>query len=191
MKKKNVVIFASGKGSNALNIIRHFSLSHDIQVSLIVSNREKAGVLDVALENNIETLLAKKEQLNDSDFHNRLIEKGADLIVLAGFLLKIPKAFISAFKGKIINIHPSLLPKYGGKGMYGDHVHKAVLENQDQETGITVHWVNEEYDEGLIIEQLSCSVANATSVQEIREEVQKIEKVAFPLIIKKILSNEL
>jgi len=190
LKKKNIIIFASGKGSNAANIIAHFSEKENVSVSIVVSNKENAGVLAIAEANNIETLVIDKAELDNSSFHFVLKTFSVDLIVLAGFLLKIPASFIAAFPNQIINIHPSLLPKYGGKGMYGNHVHKAVLENKEEETGISVHWVNEHYDEGQIIEQKKCSVSGLETVEEIKNEVQKLEQEAFPSIIEKILADE-
>jgi len=190
LKKNNIIIFASGRGSNADNIIKHFSSFEDVTVSLIVTNRKNAGVLEIAKNNNIDFLVIEKSGLKNVQFHNTLKENGATLIVLAGFLLKIPIEFIVAFPRQIINIHPSLLPKYGGKGMYGDHVHQAVLENKENETGISVHWVNENYDEGLIIAQRKCSIKDCKTVDEIRGAVQKVEQETFPLIIEKLLEDE-
>lgn len=186
----NIVIFASGRGSNASNIIEHFAFVKDITVSLIVSNKSNAGVLDVARDKGIASLVIQKSELSESDFHQTILENTPSIIVLAGFLLKIPAEFIAAFPNKIINIHPSLLPKYGGKGMYGDRVHKAVLNNNEEETGITVHWVNENYDEGQIIEQKSCSIKELKTVDEIKSKVQNLEKETLPLIIQKLLENE-
>ena len=190
MRKKSVIIFASGQGSNAERIIEQFKAVDNVRVDLIVSNKINAGVLDVAVSNDIKTLTIGKEDLEDVSFIQEVQDLNPDLIVLAGFLLKLPLALIKAFPDKIINIHPSLLPKYGGKGMYGKHVHQAVFNAGENESGITVHWVNEEYDSGQIIEQIKCDISGADGPERIADKVKKLEHRYFYRIILNLLDVE-
>jgi phosphoribosylglycinamide formyltransferase-1 len=182
---KNIVIFASGKGSNAENIIKYFKNNSLIQVGLIVCNKSNAGVLNVAKNFNIPFLIVDKPALEQlaNDWKNEKI----DLIVLAGFLWQIPDSLIKALPNKILNIHPSLLPKYGGKGMYGTKVHEAVINNQEKESGITIHYVNEHYDEGEIILQESCILNKNETVEGLLEKVHSLEFKFLPLAIEKLL----
>ena len=187
MKKKAVIIFASGKGSNAKKIIERLNGSDLAEVSLVVSNKEDADVLEMASDRGIETLLIRKSDLDQPDFIHRISNYDPSLIVLAGFLLKIPAEFVRAFPDLIVNIHPSLLPKYGGKGMYGKFVHEAVFNAGEEESGITVHWVNENYDEGEIIKQVKCDIKGVESSEEIAKRVQGLEHKHFPEIILNLL----
>ena len=149
-----IALFASGKGTNVENIIRYFNGNKSVNISVICSNNKNSGAILHAKKYQIPGILLNKEDLSDSnELINELNRSQIDLVVLAGFLLKIPRKFIEGFNGKIINVHPSLLPKYGGKGMYGDNIHKLVLSNKENKTGITFHYVNENYDEGKIIAQ--------------------------------------
>jgi phosphoribosylglycinamide formyltransferase-1 len=155
----NLAIFASGKGSNALEIITRFKDHPALRISLIVSNKPEAGVLDIAQKEGIDTLLIDRERFLKGDgFVSVLKEKGIDWIILAGFLWKIPLSLIQAYPGHIINIHPALLPKFGGKGMYGHFVHEAVIKARETESGITIHFVDEHYDRGQTIFQATCTV---------------------------------
>lgn len=186
---KRIVIFASGSGTNAENIIKYFKNSAKAQVSLVLSNKENAGVFDRCKNHQIRCLYFKKSQFTESDEVLDLLKKEADFIVLAGFLLKVPENIIRAFPNKIINIHPALLPKYGGKGMYGMNVHKSVKENGETETGITIHYVNEHYDEGTIIFQASTSVEETDSPESIATKVHELEYKYFPKVIEETLEK--
>jgi len=182
---KNIVIFASGTGSNAENIIKYFKNNSLIQVGLIVCNKSNAGVLSIAQNFNIPFLIVDKPALEQlaNDWKNEKI----DLIVLAGFLWQIPDSLIKAFPNKILNIHPSLLPKYGGKGMYGAKVHEAVISNHEKESGITIHYVNEHYDEGEIILQKSCIVNLNETAESLSAKIHFLEFEFLPLTIEKLL----
>lgn len=187
MKSKfKIAIFASGAGSNALKIIQYFENNNNIQIDLIVSNKSNAYVLDIAKHYNIKTIVIKKINLINDELVNTLNTRNIKLVVLAGFLLQIPPNFIHIFKGKIINIHPSLLPKYGGKGMYGMNVHQAVKDSNDTKTGITIHFVNENYDEGEIILQKEVKVDLYDTIEIIANKVQQLEYQYFAPTIEKI-----
>lgn len=191
LNRKRIIIFASGSGSNARCIIDHFAdPQKNIEVALVVSNKENAGVLKVARERSVEGLVVEKEELTQNAFLNKLDQLSPDLIVLAGFLLKLPVAFVQKFKGKTINIHPSLLPKFGGKGMYGMNVHRAVHGSKESVSGCTIHWVNENYDEGAIIEQQECPIDEEDSPENIAKKVLSLEHIHYPKTIEKLLSNE-
>jgi len=187
---KRIVILASGSGTNAENIIKYFKNSTSINVELVLSNKKDAKVLERA-----ERLGINNESFNRNDFirTNKMLEllkKKADYIILAGFLWKIPENIIKAFPDKIINIHPALLPKHGGKGMYGMHVHEAVVANKEAESGITIHYVNENYDEGAIIFQKSFEVFPTDNANDVAEKIHTLEYENFPKIIEKeILEN--
>lgn len=186
---KKIVIFASGQGSNAQNIILHFNKKGFANVVALFSNNPNAKALEIAKNNNIESFVFNKIELNENLVLNKLKDINPDLIVLAGFLWKFPEHIIDAFADKIINIHPALLPKYGGKGMYGKNVHCAVLENQESETGITIHYVNKNYDEGAFIFQKSVSITECKSSEEIAEKIHELEMNNFPLIIQQLLTK--
>jgi phosphoribosylglycinamide formyltransferase 1 len=186
---KKIVIFASGSGTNAQNIVLHFNNSSKLHQFHIFSNNANAKVIEKAQNLSVPTKIISKDDLNSDVLLNYLKEIQPDLIVLAGFLLKFPSNCVEAFPNKIINIHPALLPKYGGKGMYGIHVHRAVVENKETETGITIHFVNENYDEGNIIFQESVNLTGAESPEEVAEKIHKLEQTHFPLIIEKILNQ--
>jgi phosphoribosylglycinamide formyltransferase 1 len=186
---KQIVIFASGAGSNAKKIIEHFAMLEQkgkspAKVTLVVCNKPEAGVLKIAEENNIATLVIEKEKFfRGNGYTDELMAAGIDLIVLAGFLWKVPAALIKAFPKKIINIHPALLPKYGGKGMYGHFVHEAVIANKEIESGITIHFVDELYDHGQIILQASCSVSENDTPETVAKKVQLLEHRHFPATV--------
>lgn len=185
---KRIAIFASGRGSNAKRIIEHFQQHPTIDVVLIASNKSHAGVLDIARQHHIETLVFDKARLYKSrQLLDDLRTHQIDFIVLAGFLWLVPTYLIQAYPKRIINIHPALLPKYGGKGMYGMHVHQAVCKAKETETGITIHYVNEVYDDGEIIFQTTCSVTASDAPQDIAHKVQRLEHQHFPRVIERLL----
>ena len=185
---KNIVLFASGNGSNAEEIIRYFKNNNQGTVVAIFSNNPDAKVLDRAKNHNIPFVVFSRTQLNDGFVLEKLHQFTPNLIVLAGFLLKFPESILKEFP-KVINIHPALLPKYGGKGMYGMHVHQIVLENKEKETGITIHYVNEQYDEGEFIYQKAVNIEDCISPEEIAQKVHQLEHQYFPEVIAKLLSS--
>ena len=186
---KKIVIFASGSGSNAEKIILHFKNNSQGNVVGIFTNNLHAKVLDKAKNNDVPAVIFNKEELSNGTVLNAVNAIRPDLIVLAGFLLKFPDAIIGQYPNKIINIHPALLPKYGGKGMYGMNVHRAILENKDKETGISIHYVNEHYDEGGIIFQQSVAIDDCTTPEEIAEKVHQLEHMHFPQVIEKLITS--
>jgi phosphoribosylglycinamide formyltransferase-1 len=189
-KKKRMAIFASGAGSNAQKIIEHFKDHHFVTVSLIVCNKPQAGVLTIAATHHIPTLIIEKELFFRGDAYvGALKEYKIDFIVLAGFLWKIPVALIKAYPDKIINIHPALLPKYGGKGMYGHFVHEAVINNKEPESGITIHYVNERFDEGETIFQATCPVIETDTPETLAQKIHVLEHQYYPQVIEKILTD--
>ncbi|HOF98737.1 MAG: phosphoribosylglycinamide formyltransferase [Paludibacteraceae bacterium] len=184
---KNIALFASGSGSNAENIIRYFTGNSDFSFPLIISNNEKAFVHERAKKLGVPSLTFPREDFIDGGkILNLLQEKNIDAIVLSGFLLKIPDSIIEAYPQKIVNIHPALLPKFGGKGMYGMKVHRAVLEAGEKETGITIHYVNSNYDEGDIIFQAKCPVLPDDTPESVAQRVHALEYEFFPRIIAEI-----
>jgi phosphoribosylglycinamide formyltransferase-1 len=185
---KNIVVFASGAGTNAENIILHFKNSPIAQVVTVFCNKPDAKVLEKANRHQVHTVVFSKEEFQSTLFLEKLTIFQPDLIVLAGFLWKFPEQIIQAYPNKIINIHPALLPNYGGKGMYGMRVHQAVLENNDKETGITIHYVNENYDEGAIIFQKSVNIEDCTTAEEIANRIHELEHKYFPEVIEKLLT---
>ena len=186
---KKIVLFASGNGSNVENIIQFFKNNTTVSIVGIFCNNPHAKVLERAENHKIKTTIFNKNELNGNLVLDKLKQLQPDLIVLAGFLLKFPENIIKEFPKKIINIHPALLPKYGGKGMYGMHVHQAVLDNKEKETGITIHYVNEHYDEGEFIFQKSTNIENCKSPEEIAAKVHELEHQLFPTVIEKLLTN--
>lgn len=191
-KRVNIAIFASGTGSNAQKIIDHFRGYPGIKTGLVVSNNPHAGVLNIAIRENIPILLIDKKLFLKKDaFLPFLVEKGIDFIVLAGFLWKIPDFLISAYPRKIINIHPALLPKYGGKGMYGHFVHEAVLAGKETESGITIHYVDELYDHGQVIKQVKCTVAADDTPETLAARVHALEHANYPGVIEDIIRQTL
>jgi len=187
---KNIAIFASGTGSNATKIVEHFNNHPTINVALIISNKKKAKVLDMAKSKHIPTLLINRTSFYQSeDLLTDLERHQIDFIALAGFLWLIPPYLVKHFPNKMVNIHPALLPKYGGKGMYGQYVHQAVRANNEPTSGITLHYVNEHYDEGNIIFQASCPVVATDSAQDIAKNVLKLEHYYFPRILESLLAN--
>jgi len=185
---KKIVLFASGSGTNVENIIRYFQEKKTAEVVAVFCNNPKAKVLERASGFAIPTFVFTKEELNLNVVLKKLNQYCPDLIVLAGFLLQFPASIIQQFP-KTINIHPALLPKYGGKGMYGMHVHRAVLENKELQTGITIHYVTENYDEGAYVFQKSSSIESCNSPEEIAEKVHQLEQKHFPEVIEQILQK--
>ncbi|HPN72299.1 MAG TPA: phosphoribosylglycinamide formyltransferase [Saprospiraceae bacterium] len=180
----NIAILASGTGSNARKIVEYFSTNEDIHVKLIASNNAKAKVLDLANEYDLHKFAFDRSYFyNSQDFLKLLKKERIDFIILAGFLWMLPEYLIKAFPDRIINIHPSLLPKYGGKGMYGHHVHEAVKANSETESGITIHLVNEEYDRGRVIFQRKVQLDAEDSAEMIAKKVLEIEHEFFPRVI--------
>jgi len=187
---KKIAIFASGRGSNARKIIEHFEQDDEVDVRLIVSNKENAGVLNMGPEFVIPTKILNRKEFYDSEkLVKDLRAYEIDLIVLAGFLWLIPEYLVKNFRRKIINIHPALLPEYGGKGMYGMNVHHAVHTAKENESGITIHFVNNEYDKGAVIFQKTCPISPTDSPQDIANKVLKLEHQYFPRVISKLLKE--
>ena len=185
---KKVLLFASGAGSNVENIIQYFSENDEVTIVGVFTNNPNAKVLEKAKKYNVPTLIFNKQELNEGFVLNKIKELEPDLIVLAGFLWKFPAHIIAHYPNKIINIHPALLPKYGGKGMYGMNVHNAILENKEKETGITIHYVNENYDEGEFIFQQKVNIEDCASADEIASKIHELEHEHFPKIIHNLLS---
>jgi phosphoribosylglycinamide formyltransferase-1 len=185
---KNIAIFASGEGTNAQNIIDYFNDSSIIKVKVVVSNNPNANVLNRAKKEGVPTMLINREDFYKS---NKVIEQlqeiKTDWIILAGFLWLIPENLIIAFHRKIINIHPAILPKFGGKGMYGMKVHDAVIEAKEKESGITIHFVNNEYDKGEIIAQHRCTVDSSDTPQTLAAKIHELEQLFFPKAIEQVI----
>lgn len=186
---KRIAIFASGSGSNAENLIKHFEENDHAEVAQIFCNNPKAGVIDRARKLGIRFLVFNNEDLNSGFLLEKLKSAKIDLIVLAGFLKKIPTSMIEAYENRIVNIHPALLPDYGGEGMFGIHVHREVVENEEEETGITIHYVSEEYDEGEIIFQESVEIDFEDSPEDVQYKVQQLEYKHFPEVVEYILKD--
>ena len=187
---KKLAIFASGSGSNAENICNYFAESSDIKVVLICTNREDAFIVKRANKLNIPVCIFSKSELNNFvDLHKKLQNIEVDVIILAGFLLKLPEIMVDSYPNRIINIHPSLLPKYGGKGMYGSNIHKAVIKNNELESGISIHFVNQNYDEGKITLQKKCSISSNESVETLIHKIHKLEHNYFPVAIEKTIKK--
>lgn len=183
---KRVLLFASGSGSNVENIINYFWRRPKLAVQFeIYTNNENAGVVQRARRLQIPCGLITKEQFNSEALVEQLGE--ADLIVLAGFLWLIPDFLVKQYQDKIINIHPALLPSYGGKGMYGEKVHKAVVENKEEQSGITIHYVNEKYDEGKILLQARCSVSAEDDHETLASKIHELEYVYYPIVIEQLI----
>ena len=189
MNRYRIAIFASGEGSNAENITNYFKGYDAINVVLIVSNRADVGVIRRAKKLKIPYLISPRDELNSIKFLKLLEQENIDIIILAGFILKIPIHLITAFAHRIINIHPALLPKYGGKGMYGNKIHKAVLLNKEKESGITIHLVNEHYDEGKILFQKSCKVMEDDDISDLAHRIHQLEYEFFPKIIEDYINS--
>jgi phosphoribosylglycinamide formyltransferase 1 len=185
----SIAIFASGAGSNARKIIEHFTHHPKVRVDLIVCNKPDAGVLNIADEHGIPTLILDKEQFfRGNAYVDEFKADDIEFIVLAGFLWKIPDALIHAYPGKIVNIHPALLPKYGGKGMYGNFVHEAVIANKETESGISIHLVDEVYDHGKIIFQEKCEVKKDDTPESLAQRIHELEHKHYAKVIEDLVS---
>jgi phosphoribosylglycinamide formyltransferase-1 len=188
--KKRIAIFASGSGSNAQKIMEHFKRSTDAEVVLILTNNPQAYVLQRADNFEIPTHIFTRAEFYDTDDVIKLLKNlQVDLIVLAGFLWLVPPSLLKAFPNKIINIHPALLPKYGGKGMYGDHIHKAVLAAGEEESGITIHFTNEHFDEGEILHQSKFKIEPGDTLEVVKFKIQQLEHHHFPRVIENLLKK--
>lgn len=191
MSVKKVVIFASGQGSNAKQIIDYFKNRDDVKIAHVLSNNIRAKVLKTAHEMETSALHFDRDAFYETnEVLNVLKDTNPDLIVLAGFMWKVPEKILRAFPNKIVNIHPALLPKYGGKGMYGDNVHKAVLHKKETETGISIHYVNAEYDEGELIAQFKTEISPEDNLESLVEKVKKLEHYNYPRVIDTLLFSE-
>lgn len=188
--QKNLVIFASGAGSNAQNIINFFRENQDVKIVLIICNNQNAGVLDIADKENIPILMITKNEFLQTGYLQKINEYHPDLIILAGFLWKIPELLIASFPKKIINIHPALLPAHGGKGMYGNAVHNAIISAKEKQSGITIHYVDEKYDNGKIILQERCEVNEEDTVESLSKKIHKLEHEFYPKVIDRLLHEK-
>jgi phosphoribosylglycinamide formyltransferase 1 len=185
-----IAIFASGTGTNAKKIIEHFRNSSLAKVSLIVSNKRDAGVFNIAENENIPSMIIEREKFfRGNGYVDELLERKIDFIVLAGFLWKIPQALLKRYPHRIVNIHPALLPKYGGKGMYGNHVHEVVISANENESGITIHYVDEHYDHGDVILQVRCPVLENDTPELLAERIHALEYANYPVVIEEIVKK--
>jgi len=190
MQTINVAIFASGAGSNAQKLIDYFRKHSQIKIALIVCNKPGAGVLTIAQKENIPSLLIEKEQFfRGNAYVEELKQHNVDFIVLAGFLWKVPVQLVKAFPQRIINIHPALLPNYGGKGMYGRFVHEAVIAAKETESGISIHYVDELYDHGQLIFQARCTIEAGDTPETLAQKIHALEHEHYPLIVEKVIGD--
>ncbi len=187
---KNIAIFASGSGTNTENLIRFFRTSQLGRIRIVLTNRSEAGVIERVQSLGIESIVFTREQFYDSnEVIELLFERDIDFIVLAGFLWLVPDILLESYENKIVNIHPALLPKHGGKGMYGNHVHQAVIDAGEKESGISIHYVNREYDEGDIIFQAHCAVEPDDTPATLAGRIHELEYVHFPVVIENLLKE--
>ncbi|MDT0647374.1 phosphoribosylglycinamide formyltransferase [Zunongwangia sp. F260] len=191
-KQKKIVVFASGSGTNTENIIKYFQNSPESRVVAVFSNRRSAGVLKKAYDLNVKALHFDRDSLyHSNELLYVLQDIEPDLIVLAGFLWIFPENILQRFPDKVVNIHPALLPKYGGKGMYGDKVHKAIIENKEKESGITIHYVNERYDEGEIVFQKKIIIEEHDTPESLATKIHDLEYAHFPKVIEELLQEKI
>jgi len=192
MDRHKIAILVSGTGTNAINIIEYFEKNSVADVTLVVSNKTDALAVEKAQNKGVKTIVFNNESFKkNGEVLDYLRSEYIDFIVLAGFLMKVPNDIIHAYPKKIVNLHPSLLPKFGGKGMYGTRVHRAVVEAQESESGISIHYVNEGYDEGAIIFQAKVSIEKKDSVEVLAQKIQQLEHRFFPKVIEQVISNSL
>ena len=184
---KKIAILASGSGSNAENIIKYFSDYADVEVPFVISNRKEVYVHERCKNLGVPSYVFPKVEFESGEVTKFLVDNKIDLVVLAGFLLRVPDDMLLAYPNKVLNIHPSLLPKYGGKGMYGDNVHKAVVENKETESGITIHFLNERFDEGEQIAQYKCEVLPTDTPDDVATKVHALEYEWYPKVIEQVL----
>lgn len=190
MQKKRIAIFASGTGSNAVNLIRFFEKDPQVEVGFVLSNKSDAKVLDSAREMGVSTLTYTNDQVADGAFLTQVCqEHSIDWVVLAGYLRLVPSELISAYDRKMINLHPSLLPNYGGKGMHGRNVHIAVIGNKENKSGITIHFVNEEFDKGEIIAQFHCRLTAEDTVESLEGKIRYLEQTYLPTVVRGAILN--
>lgn len=190
MQKKRLAIFASGTGSNAINLIRTFKDDAALEVAFVLSNKADAKVLASAQELGVPTFYFSNEQVADGAFLSELCAShNIDWVVLAGYLRLIPSSFIANFDRKMINLHPSLLPNYGGKGMHGAHVHAAVIANQEKQSGITIHFVNSEFDKGEIIAQFRCALTPTDTAETLAAKIHYLEQSYLPVVVRSTVLN--
>jgi len=188
MEKKRLALFVSGTGSNAKNIITYFEKHEDIEVALVMTNKSDSPIIEYTLSKSINLVMCSNEQAMNADFLSTMCSAhSVTHVILAGYLKLIPADFIQRYSNCIINIHPSLLPNYGGKGMYGDYVHKAVLENKEEQSGITIHEVNEHFDEGRFLAQFHCKIDSNETLDSLKEKIHYLEHSYFPVVIEKTL----
>lgn len=191
MEKKRLALFVSGTGSNAKNIITYFEGNEAFEVVLVMTNKSDSPIIEFTLSKSINLVMCSNEQAMNADFLSTMCSAhSVTHVILAGYLKLIPAAFIAKYPNKIINIHPALLPNYGGKGMYGDNVHKAVLENKEAQTGITIHEVNEHFDEGRFLAQFHCKIDRDETLDTLKAKIQYLEHSYFPVVIEKTLLAE-
>lgn len=186
---KKIIVFASGSGTNAENIIKYFAKTKIANVVSVFTNNASAKVIERAKNHQIPVEIFSKNELLERNVLQKIQEIDPDLIVLAGFLLKFPENIIEKYPNKIINIHPALLPNYGGKGMYGMHIHRAIINNKEKETGISIHYVNENYDEGGIIFQKNVALTEDDTPETVAEKIHELEQKYFPEIIQAVLED--
>jgi len=186
-----IAILASGAGTNAARIIEYFGSNSDISVDLVITNRKNAGVISLALAAQVPVKIIPKPMFeeNPDSILTLMNKKKIGFVVLAGFLLKVPKVIINSFSGRILNIHPSLLPSFGGPGMYGDNVHNAVLSSNEKVSGITIHQVNEEYDKGEVVFQKDIPLSLDESLESLKSKIRSLEHTYFPLVIEKTIKS--
>ncbi|WP_247236281.1 phosphoribosylglycinamide formyltransferase [Telluribacter sp. SYSU D00476] len=187
---KRIALFASGSGSNAEKIAEYFAPNPDVEITLILTNNPQAGVIQRARKLHIPIVVFDRKTFYETDRILQLLQnQHIDLIVLAGFMMLIPEALVAAFPSRMLNIHPALLPKFGGKGMYGDFVHEAVVAASEVESGITIHYVNEHYDEGQIIFQASCAVAPTDTAADVAQKIHALEHQHYPRVVEEVLRS--
>lgn len=191
MEKKRIAIFASGTGSNAVNLIHFFKNDSQVEVAFVLSNKSDAKVLDSAKELGIKTYYFSNSEVADGAFLTNFCQKkDIDWVILAGYLRLIPAELIQAYDHRMINLHPSLLPNYGGKGMHGSNVHKAVIANQETKSGISIHFVNEEFDKGEIIAQFHCALNEQDTVETLEGKIRYLEQTYLPTVVRGAILNE-
>lgn len=186
-----IEIWASGSGSNAENLCNYFHNHPSIQVASIMTNNPKAGVVERANRLQKDVQIVSLEDIKSGAYLETMLEREIDLIVLAGYLKLVPEAYVKAFDQRIINVHPALLPKYGGKGMYGERVHKAVLEAKEAETGISIHLVNQRYDEGRVLAQFSLAIEPSENLESLQAKIHSLEHTYLPVVVEQYLLNQL
>ena len=192
MKKtiKNIVVFASGSGTNAIKIQEYFQKDQSVNIEALFCNKKSASVIQKFQNIGIKTIVFEKNNLEDRGVLKTLLNLNPSLIILAGFLLKMPAEIINSIKNRIINIHPALLPSYGGKGMYGINIHRRVVENNELFSGLTIHYVNKDYDKGAIIFQKKVELSKNESAETLSKKILKLEHLHYPRIIEKLLEDE-